>query len=99
MPRYYTIASSSLAHPEDLTIAISLSRYQVNLPEGAQTRDGLVSGYLEDIANEWLAKDGKMEVSTLCFVKESNFVMPNSHDVPILMVGPGTGLVPFIGFM
>ena len=99
MPRYYTIASSSLAHPEDLTIAISLSRYEVNLPDGAQTRDGLVSGYLEDIANEWLAKDGKMEVSTLCFVKESNFVMPNSHDVPILMVGPGTGLVPFIGFM
>ena len=54
---------------------------------------------MEDIANEWLASDGKKQFSSLCFVKESNFVMPDSHDVPILMVGPGTGLVPFIGFM
>ena len=99
MPRYYTIASSSLAHPEDLTIAISLSRYEVSLPDGKTMRDGLVSGYLEDIAKEWEATGGKVEASTLCFVKESNFVMPVSHDIPIVMVGPGTGLVPFIGFM
>ena len=49
MPRYYTIASSSLAHPEDLTIAISLSRYDVTLPDGTIQRPGLVSGYLEDL--------------------------------------------------
>jgi len=34
MPRYYTIASSSLAHPDAITIAISLSRYEVTLTEG-----------------------------------------------------------------
>lgn len=33
-PRYYTIASSSLANPEDLAIAISLSRYDVTLGDG-----------------------------------------------------------------
>ena len=35
----------------------------------------------------------------MCFVNESTFVMPVTHDVPIIMVGPGTGVVPFIGFM
>lgn len=35
----------------------------------------------------------------MCFVKSSNFDMPATHDVPMIMVGPGTGVVPFIGFM
>ena len=47
-PRYYTIASSALAHPEELAIAISLSKYDVTLPEASITRSGLVSGYCED---------------------------------------------------
>ena len=49
MPRYYTIASSSLAHPEELTIAVSLSRYDVTVGESKIKRDGLVSGFLERI--------------------------------------------------
>ena len=60
MPRYYTIASSSLAHPEDLSIAISLSRYEVTLGDGSKVmREGLVSGYLEDIEKQWLANGGE----------------------------------------
>ena len=102
-PRYYTIASSSLAYPEDLTIAISLSRFEVTLPDtGAKImRDGLVSGYLEQIYKKHMAAGGQGEIAetTRCFVKDSTFSMPATHDVPIIMVGPGTGVVPFIGFM
>ena len=75
MPRYYTIASSSAAHPEDLTIAISLSRYTVKLPEGDVLRDGLVSGYLEDIFKRQEAGETITD-STMCFVRDSTFVMP-----------------------
>jgi len=102
-PRYYTIASSSLAHPEELMIAISLSRFEVTLPESGEKimRDGLVSGYLEQILNKYLAAGGEGEIAdtTMTFVRDSNFVMPETNDVPIIMVGPGTGVVPFIGFM
>ena len=103
MPRYYTIASSSLAYPEDLTIAISLSRYEVTLPDTGEKimRDGMVSGYLEQIYKSYMAAGGNGPITdtTMVFVKDSTFVMPETHDVPIFMVGPGTGVVPFIGFM
>jgi sulfite reductase alpha subunit-like flavoprotein len=98
MPRYYTIASSSAAHPEELMVAISLSRWETELPDGKVTRDGLVSGYLEDILKRHQAGEPITD-SSMCFVRDSNFLMPVSHSTPIMMVGPGTGVVPFIGFM
>jgi NADPH-ferrihemoprotein reductase len=33
------------------------------------------------------------------FVKNSFFEMPKDPKTPYIMVGPGTGVVPFIGFM
>lgn len=98
MPRYYTIASSSAAHPDELVLAVSLSRYEVRLPEGKIMRDGLVSGYLEHIYKR-MQKGEKRLYYAAVFVKDSNFVMPQSHATPMIMVGPGTGLVPFMGFM
>ena len=98
MPRYYTIASSSVAHPNEFMIAISLSRFEVELPEGKVSRDGLVSGYFEEILKTQEA-GSMISSSSMCFVKDSNFVMPFSTSIPMMMVGPGTGVVPFIGFM
>ena len=98
MPRYYTIASSSLMHPEDLHIAISLSTIDAKVGEKTTQREGLVSGYLNDLWKKWQAGD-KVALSCKAFVKDSNFTMPASLDTPMIMVGPGTGVVPFIGFM
>jgi len=89
-PRYFTIASSSTMYPKDLHIAISL--HQETLPSGAE-KEGATSMYLER-----LGKSDKPEKVRL-FTKGSNFVMTKDPAVPIVMVGPGTGIVPFIGFM
>lgn len=87
MPRYYTIASSAMVHPNEIMIAISLSTFEA--PSGKQ-RQGLVSRFLND-----MTKDGASRKARI-FAKNSNFEMRN--DVPLLMVGPGTGIVPFIAF-
>lgn len=87
MPRYYTIASSTVVHPGQIRIAISLSTFKTQ--DGSE-RLGLTSAFLKEMMKEGVAKNARI------FVKNSNFDMRN--DVPLLMVGPGTGIVPFIAF-
>lgn len=87
MPRYYTIASSAVVQPNEIKIAISLSNFDA--PDGSQ-RLGLTSRFLKDMLAEGASRNARI------FVKNSNFDMNN--EVPLLMVGPGTGIVPFIAF-
>lgn len=87
MPRYYTIASSALKSPKSVRIAISLSKFEA--PDG-QMRLGATSLFLNML-------QAQKEPQARIFIKESNFTLKN--DVPILMVGPGTGVVPFIAFI
>jgi len=55
---------------------------------------GAASGYLK-LAKDKLNKGEK--VFTNIFVKDSMFDQPKKG--PVIMVGPGTGVVPFIGFL
>jgi cytochrome P450/NADPH-cytochrome P450 reductase len=84
MPRYYTIASSSKVSPAKVRIAISLTH------DEALKKYGQASRFLNDA-----------QVGNSChvFVKDSMFEMPTKPETPMIMVGPGTGIVPFIGFI
>jgi sulfite reductase alpha subunit-like flavoprotein len=59
---------------------------------------GITSKYINDIFGS--IQDFSIEkVTNKIFIKDSQFLQPDDVKVPIIMVGPGTGVVPFIGFM
>lgn len=87
-PRLYSISSSPLAHPGEARLTVSVVRYTNDL---GRAREGVCSTYLADRAD-----DGPVQV----FVRRSpRFRPPADPATPMIMVGPGTGVAPFIGFL
>ncbi|MEU7414356.1 bifunctional nitrate reductase/sulfite reductase flavoprotein subunit alpha [Streptomyces sp. NPDC042638] len=87
-PRLYSISSSPLAHPGEVRLTVSVVRYTNDL---GRERKGVCSTYLADCAD-----DGPVQV----FVQRSaHFRPPADPATPMVMVGPGTGVAPFIGFL
>lgn len=95
MPRYYTIASSSKLSPTKVRIAVSLSEFK---SKKGREFIGLTSGYLKNIHNKYFREESKESVTSRLFFKDSLFEYPADPKSPIIMVGPGTGVVPFIAF-
>ncbi|NML31224.1 bifunctional nitrate reductase/sulfite reductase flavoprotein subunit alpha [Paraburkholderia antibiotica] len=86
-PRLYSIASSPKAHPGEVHLTVSAVRYN----NGRRYRKGVSSTFLADRAS-----DAEVPV----FVQKSaHFRPPHQADTPMIMVGPGTGIAPFRGFL
>ncbi len=86
-PRLYSIASSPTAHPTEVHLTVRVVRYSC---EG-RVRKGVASTFLADRARE-----GVVPV----FVQRSpSFHPPADPTVPMIMIGPGSGVAPFRGFL
>ncbi len=89
-PRYYSISSSPLVKKDTLSITVGV----VDSPAWSG------NGYYKGIASTYLAecREGK-EIT--CFIRtpQSNFQLPENKETPVIMVGPGTGIAPFRGFL
>ncbi|MGI4847420.1 MAG: molybdopterin-dependent oxidoreductase [Janthinobacterium lividum] len=86
-PRFYSISSSPLAHPDQVHLTVSTVRYA----QQDGLRAGLCSGYLADRC---------ASASVAIFVQRSaSFRLPKDLALPIIMVGPGTGVAPFRAFL
>ena len=87
-PRLYSIASSPKLVPGEVHLAVAVVRYE----KRARRRLGVASTYLADR----LTEGDPVQV----FVRPSHgFRLPNSPDMPVIMVGPGTGIAPFRAFL
>lgn len=90
-PRLYSISSSPLAHPNEVHLTVGVVRYELN----ARQRKGACSTFLADFS-ERAADPALVPV----FVHRSpNFKLPQDLTRDVIMVGPGTGIAPFRGFL
>ncbi|MCW0216262.1 MAG: flavodoxin domain-containing protein, partial [Pseudonocardia sp.] len=89
-PRYYSISSSPLVDPGVATITAGVLRAPAR--SGAGTFTGVCSGHLAAVPTEGTA---------FVFVREPSiaFRPPENPHVPMIMIGAGTGIAPFRGFL
>ncbi|KAL3267720.1 hypothetical protein HHI36_006850 [Cryptolaemus montrouzieri] len=91
-PRYYSISSSPKLNPNSVHITAVVVEYE--------TPTGRIN---KGVATTWLAKKLPKEAEDLptvpIFIRKSQFRLPSKTQTPILMIGPGTGLAPFRGFI
>ncbi len=87
-PRLYSISSSHNATPGRVSLTVDHVRYLI----GERTRRGVASSWL----SERLPQGSRIKAYVQ---KAHNFALPQSTDVPIIMVGPGTGVAPFRAFL
>lgn len=86
--RAYSISSSSKKHPDSVHLTIASVRYSAH----GRDHKGVCSTYLADLVSE----DTDVKVF---FTPNNNFRVPNDDSLPMIMVGPGTGIAPFRAFL
>jgi len=86
-PRQYSISSSPLAVPDEVHLTVSAVRYEFQ----GRSRHGVCSTFLADHS---------AGADVPVFVQPTrHFRPPKGADVPMIMIGPGTGVAPFRGFL
>lgn len=90
--RYYSISSSPKVHPQSIHVTAVLIDYKT--PTNRDVR-GVATGWLKGKKTE----NGYPPPTVPVFVRRSQFRLPSKPQIPIIMIGPGTGLAPFRGFI
>src|SRR6201987_2370861 len=86
-PRLYSVASSLKAFPAQVHFIVDVVRYESN----GRIRKGVCSSFLAERADD-------VPVPVFPSIAK-HFHLPEDPDVPIIMVGPGTGVAPFRAYL
>ena len=86
--RAYSISSSSKKYPYAVHLTVASVRYDAH----GRHHKGVCSTYLADLVND------ETDVR-IFFTPNNNFRVPSDDSLPMIMVGPGTGIAPFRAFL
>ncbi|MGM0947948.1 MAG: bifunctional cytochrome P450/NADPH--P450 reductase CypB [Bacillota bacterium] len=89
-PRYYSISSSPKVQANIVSMTVGVVK--ASAWSGRGEYRGIASNYLAELNTGDAAA---------CFIRtpQSGFQMPDDPETPMIMVGPGTGIAPFRGFI
>ena len=86
--RAYSISSSGRKHADQVHLTVAAVRYT----KTGRARGGVCSTYMADR----IAQDDRPQIF---FSPNKSFRTPANPEVPMIMVGPGTGIAPFRAFL
>jgi len=86
-PRLYSVASSLNAYPDQVHFIVDVVRYESN----GRLRQGVCSSFLAERADD-------APVPVFPSVAK-HFHLPDDPEIPIIMIGPGTGVAPFRAYL
>jgi cytochrome P450 / NADPH-cytochrome P450 reductase len=89
-PRYYSISSSPSGDPSRCSVTVGVVEGPASSGRGIYR--GICSNYLA-------GRRGGETIHATVRETKAGFRLPDDASVPIVMVGPGTGLAPFRGFL
>lgn len=87
-PRLYSISSSQKLFPKQVHLTVNVVRFEAH----GRLRKGVCSSYLADTRE--LPKSVGIYLH-----KSPSFRLPANDDLPVIMIGPGTGIAPFRAFL
>ena len=90
-PRYYSISSSPRVEQDRCSLTVAVLREPSWKADGS-VFEGTCSTHLERV------RPGDL-VQAFVSAPQTRFRLPQDPRVPLIMIGPGTGLAPFRGFL
>jgi sulfite reductase (NADPH) flavoprotein alpha-component len=86
-PRLYSIASSLRAEPDRVALTVRHVNYEID----GRRREG--------VGSSWLSTRRPVGAKLSAFIQRAPHFRLPAGDVPVIMVGPGTGIAPFRAFL